>query len=45
MSTKTAIFKNVRDKSKCFAIENQKNAIFLIFGQQKSPADRWVKIK
>ncbi|WP_142352600.1 hypothetical protein [Streptococcus suis] len=45
LSAKTAIFKNVRDKSKCFAIENQKNAIFLIFGQQKSPADRWVKIK
>jgi len=26
---KTAIFKIVRDKSKYFAIENQKNAIFL----------------
>lgn len=33
VSAKTAIFKNVRDKGKYFAIENQKNANFLIFGQ------------
>lgn len=38
MFTKTAIFKNVRDKSKYFAIENQKNAIFLKFGKQKKPS-------
>ncbi|WP_269089578.1 hypothetical protein [Streptococcus suis] len=38
MSKKTAIFKNVRDKGKYFAIENQKNAVFLKFGQQKKPA-------
>lgn len=45
MSVKTAIFKNIRDKGKYFAIENQKNAIFLKFNNKKSPADRWVKIK
>ncbi|WP_238601469.1 hypothetical protein, partial [Streptococcus suis] len=38
VSKKTAIFKNVRDKGKYFAIENQKNAVFLKFGQQKKPA-------
>ncbi|HEM3193341.1 TPA: hypothetical protein U0890_001938 [Streptococcus suis] len=45
MSKKTAILQNVRRKDNYFVIENQKNADFLIFGQQKSPADRWVKIK
>ncbi|MCH1722018.1 hypothetical protein ACJBW8_11125, partial [Streptococcus suis] len=34
-SQKSAIFKNIRDKNKYFAIKNQKNAIFLKFGQQK----------
>ncbi|HFI0630174.1 TPA: hypothetical protein ACGO31_000929 [Streptococcus suis] len=38
MSKKTAILKNVRDKGKYFAIENQKNADFLKFGQQKKPS-------
>ncbi|HEM3492565.1 TPA: hypothetical protein U1B14_001989 [Streptococcus suis] len=36
MSTKTAIFKNIRDKRKYFAIENQKNADFFEIQQQKS---------
>ncbi len=35
MSTKTAILQNVCDKGKYFAIENQKNADFLKFRQQK----------
>ncbi|HFI0028239.1 TPA: hypothetical protein ACGOSU_001287 [Streptococcus suis] len=45
MSKKMAILQNVRDKGKYFAIENQKNADFLKFGNKKSPADRWVEIK
>lgn len=43
MSTKTAIFKNVRDKGKYFAIENQKNADFLKFRQQKKPSRCWTE--
>lgn len=43
MSTKTVIFKNVSDKGKYFAIENQKYTIFLKFANKKKPSNRWAE--